>query len=129
MFKILAFLAKRPELTTAELTDYYENHHVPLICSLGAPPPTYRRNYLQRDQPLLPNDAIAFDVVTEQAFDDRAAFDAWLATMNAPGNRERVREDEARFLDHSRYFAYVVEEHSGPRAIQGGPLMLPKRTM
>lgn len=112
MFKILAFLAKKPGLTTAAFIDYYENHHVPLVCSLGAPPPTYRRNYLRRDAPLLPGDAIGFDVVTEQAFPDRAAFESWLALVQAPGNRERVQEDEARFLDPSRYFAYVVEEHA-----------------
>lgn len=110
-FKILAFLARKPSLTTEQFIDHYENHHVPLICSLGAPPPTYKRNYLLRDQPLLPGDAIAFDVVTEQVFADRAAFESWLAIMRTPGNRERVHEDEARFLDHTRYFAYVVEEH------------------
>jgi hypothetical protein len=73
--------------------------------------PTYKRNYLLRDQPLLPGDAIRFDVVTEQVFPNRAAFESWLAVVRTPGNRERVHEDEVRFLDHSSYFAYVAEEH------------------
>lgn len=108
MFKVMSFLARKPGTTPAEFRDYYENHHVPLITSLAPSPPTYRRNYLSREEPLIPGEAIGFDVVTEQAFPDKPAFEAWLAVMRANG--EKVREDEARFLDHSRYFAYFVDE-------------------
>lgn len=112
MFKILSFLAKKPELSTEAFIDYYENHHVPLILSLAPSPPGYKRSYLRRDDAFgLHGDAVKFDVVTEQTFPDRAAMQAWLAAVTGPGNAERVREDEARFLDHKHYFAYVAEEH------------------
>jgi len=113
MLKILSFLAKKPELTTAEFIDYYEHHHVPLICGLlGAPSPVYKRNYLRRDEPGLHNDdAVRFDVVTELVFDDRRAFEAWSAQLLVPDVGARVKEDEARFLNHAHYLSYVVEEH------------------
>jgi hypothetical protein len=112
MLKVLAFLAKRSDLTAEAFRDYYEHHHVPLICSLAPPPLVYKRNYLQRggDLGIDGGAAIGFDVVTEQVFADRAAFDEWLGKVSGPEAGERVRADEARFLDHKHYFAYVVEE-------------------
>jgi hypothetical protein len=109
MLKVLAFLKRRDGSDAAAFRDYYENHHVPLICSLAPPPQVYKRNYLQRDNALLDGGAaIGFDVVTEQVFADRAAFDAWLAKVSVP----EVGEDERRFIDHTQYFAYFVEEHT-----------------
>ena len=52
MLKLFAFLAKRADLTPQAFRDYYENHHVPLICSLVAPPLVYKRNYVQRGDAL-----------------------------------------------------------------------------
>ncbi|MFZ6180252.1 EthD domain-containing protein [Nannocystis pusilla] len=111
MLTIMAFLARRPDLTPEAFIDHYENHHVPLICRLVGAPPVYRRSYLRRDEPLLPGAPIGFDVVTEQKFADRKALEAWLAAVSQPEVAEQVRADEARFLDHRHYFAYVVEEH------------------
>jgi hypothetical protein len=34
-----------------------------------------------------------------------------MAKLSAPGARERVSADEAKFLDRSRTRAYVVEEY------------------
>jgi hypothetical protein len=40
MLKVMAFLVKKQSLDTADLIEYYETHHVPLILSLApAPPP------------------------------------------------------------------------------------------
>ncbi|RYE93524.1 MAG: hypothetical protein EOO75_04160, partial [Myxococcales bacterium] len=100
MFKIMAFLARRPDLTTEAFVEHYEGRHVPLICRLVGSPPVYRRSYLRRDEPLLPGAAIGFDVVTEQQFTDRASLDAWLARVAQPEVAAQVRADEERFLDH-----------------------------
>jgi EthD domain len=54
---------------------------------------------------------IGFDVVTEKVFPDRAALLAWLAKLSEPGSGERVAADEEKFLDRSRYWTYVIEEH------------------
>jgi hypothetical protein len=44
MMKVFAFLAKRLDIETAAFIDYYENHHVPLVCSLAPTPLVYKRN-------------------------------------------------------------------------------------
>ena len=111
MLKVFAFLFKKPGMDTAEFTDYYENHHVPFICSLAEPPRVYKRNYVVRGYDLNREDAaIGFDVVTELVFDDRKAYEAWLAVVFQPGNAERVAADEAVFLDRARTLAYTIDE-------------------
>jgi hypothetical protein len=112
MLKLFAFLARRADLTPQAFRDYYENRHVPLICSLVPPPLVYKRNYLQRGDELGLNGGkvMGFDVVTELVFASHDAFHAWIGKLSEPGNRERVRSDEERFLDHAHYFGYVIEE-------------------
>jgi hypothetical protein len=111
MFKVFGFLSKRQDLATEAFIAYYEGHHVPLICSLAAPPIVYKRNYLVRgDAANLEDDAIDFDVVAELSFPDRAAYLAWAAEIFRPGAAEQVVADEERFLDRSRYRAYVIDE-------------------
>lgn len=111
MLKVMAFLSKRPGMDGAAFVDYYENRHVPLILSLAPPPPHYKRNYVVRDDAFnLPSEAIGFDVVTETGFPDRESLMAWISTLAKAG--PLVREDEAKFLDHSKYWAYVVDERT-----------------
>ncbi|MFD5473185.1 hypothetical protein [Streptomyces sp. NPDC127105] len=47
-----------------------------------------------------------FDVVTEMGWEDRDAFQAWMAAVSD----ERVGIDEARFLDRSRTRALLIED-------------------
>ena len=110
MFKVLAFLSKREGIETRAFIDYYENKHVPLICSLAPNPIVYKRRYVLEK---LTNEggALDFDVVTELGFPDRAAYLAWMEKLSAPGSGERVAADEEKFLDRSRTRAYVVEEY------------------
>ena len=109
MFKLLAFLTKREGIEMQAFIDYYENKHVPLICSLAPNPIVYKRRYL-REKLTNEGGAIDFDVVTELAFADRSAYLAWMAKLSAPGSGEQVAADEAKFLDRSRTRAYLVEE-------------------
>ena len=112
MFKILAFLTKKEGIGTPAFIDYYENRHVPLICSLAPPPLVYKRRYLVEGEKLTQEGgAVDFDVVTELAFPDRAAYLAWMAQLSRPGAGEQVAADEAMFLDRSRTRAYAIEEH------------------
>jgi len=111
MLKVLAFLTKREDIETQAFIEYYENHHVPLICSLAPTPIVYKRRYLMRGDELNKGDgAVDFDVVTELGFPDRAAFLAWRAQLSGPGAGEQVAADEAKFLDRSRTRACIVEE-------------------
>jgi uncharacterized protein (TIGR02118 family) len=107
MLKVMAFLVKKQGLDTADLIEYYETRHVPLILSVAPAPTTYKRNYLVRDSTTAgPDD---FDIVTELVFPDRAAYQSWVSTMYAAGSG--VADDEINFLDRTRTRSYVVEEH------------------
>lgn len=113
MVKVMAFISKRAGMSREAFIDHYENRHVPLICSIAPPPPRYRRSYPVRGDAF--NDEspeIDFDVVTETVFPDREAMSAWIEAIYAPGVGENVRADEERFIDHARFFVYVVEEHT-----------------
>ena len=111
MFKVFGFLSKREGMTMQAFVDYYENHHVPLICRLAPTPSVYKRNYLLRGDELNRGDnAIDFDVVTELVFPDRAAYLAWRAALSKPGSGEQVVADEEKFLDRSRTRASIIEE-------------------
>jgi hypothetical protein len=112
MLKILSYLVKRDGMTIEEFIDYYENHHVPLILSLAPPPEVYKRHYLRRGDALNIGEArIDFDVVTEQGFADRAAFESWIDAVTAGDAGERVAADEARFLDRSRTRSCGVSDY------------------
>jgi hypothetical protein len=112
VLKILSYLVKRDGMATGEFVDYYENHHVPLILSLAPPPVVYKRHYLQRGDAVNIGEAgIDFDVVTEQVFADRSAFQSWIDAVTAGDAGERVAADEARFLDRSRTRSCVVSDY------------------
>jgi EthD domain len=82
---------------------------VPLVLSVAPAPTVYKRNYVVRGDELnREGDSIAFDVITELVFPDRAAFTAWTDNLAV----EEIGTDEQRFLDRSRTCAYVIEERS-----------------
>ena len=111
MLKVFGFLTKRAGMETQAFIDYYENNHVPLICSLAPTPIGYKRNYILRSDELNKEAImIDFDVVTELVFPDRAAYLAWRAQLSKPGSGERVVADEEKFLDRSRTRACIIEE-------------------
>ena len=51
--------------------------------------------------------------MTELAFEDRAAFSAWMGRLYGPAAEGKVVEDEARFLDMAKTRGYVVDEFGG----------------
>jgi len=107
MFRLLAFLTKRDDLSTEDFIDHYENRHVPLILSLAPAPRVYTRRY--RGEMLTHHGgSVDFDVVTELGFADRAAYVSWMAQLAAADGQ--VGADEARFLDRSRTRAFVFED-------------------
>jgi uncharacterized protein (TIGR02118 family) len=109
MFRVLGFLSMKDGMEMQEFVDYYEYHHVPLICSLAPTPIVYKRRYVMQEENLgSEGGAVDFDVITELAFADREAFQAWMAQLLASG---KVAADEAKFLDRAKTRAYVVEEH------------------
>ena len=110
MFRVFGFLTKKDSLSMQEFIDYYESNHVPLIRSLAPVPAIYKRRYVG-ERFTAEGGAVDFDVMTELAFADRHAFEAWLAELAKPGVGARVVADEEKFLNRSRTRAYVIEEH------------------
>ena len=111
MYKVLSFLSKREDQTTAAFIEYYEKHHVPLILSLAPPPILYKRRYIKGENKIIPDAGeLDFDVVTEIGFKDQAAFRAWMEQLFARTNGNIVAEDEAKFLNRTKTRAYVTEE-------------------
>jgi hypothetical protein len=109
MLKAFAFLTKREDLTTEAFIDHYENKHIPLVRSLIAVPPVYKRNNLVRGHELnREDDSIDFDVITELVFPDAAGYLEWGKTLGV----EEIATDEQRFLDRTRTRAYIIEEHA-----------------
>jgi hypothetical protein len=111
MLKVLAFLTKREGMELQAFIDYYENKHIPLICSLAPAPLVYKRRYLVWGEELTKGGGkVDFDAVTEQGFFDRPAFLAWMAQLSGPGIGEQVPTDEAKFL---------IGRGPGPMSLKG----------
>ena len=110
MYKVMAFLARKPGVPLKDFRDYYERHHVSLIMEVTPRMLGYRRNYLNRDDPFTRSaERIGFDVVTEMEFEDRAACERWFDAFRAPGVADRVAEDEEKFLDRATLMVCPVE--------------------
>ena len=83
--RVPGFLTKKDGLGTQEFIDYYENKHVPLICSLAPVPTVYKCRYLVGERLTAEGGEVDFDVMTELVFADRRAFDAWMDELLKPG--------------------------------------------
>src|SRR4029077_13545416 len=76
---------KRDGLSMPEFTDYYENHHVPLLLSRAPKPPVHTRRYVNRDGELMKTGLrVDFDCMVEVAFTDEAAFLAYMGKLFGP---------------------------------------------
>ena len=112
MIKAIALLTRRTDLTRAEFIDHYENSHAPLIRRLLPQIRDYRRNFVDLAgavrAPGVPDPG--FDVITEFWFDDRAGYDAMLATYAQPEICAQIEADEIRFLDRDKTIQFLVDE-------------------
>ncbi|ATE65852.1 EthD domain-containing protein [Rhizorhabdus dicambivorans] len=110
MYKVMAFLSRKPGISREEFRAYYEGQHAPLVGRLAPKMAVYRRNFLNFDEPFKrDDDQIGFDVVTEMEFEDRAACERWFSAFRDPAVFEQVAADEAKFLDSSRVMVCAVE--------------------
>ena len=112
MFKSVFLLKRKPGTTMEEFKAYYETTHRLLGERVLPTAQRYVRRYLT---PFSPDPgALAeepeFDVITEVWFEDRAAFDAAVASLGEPATAQEIMEDEARFMDRSRIRLFTIEE-------------------
>ncbi|MBY0509435.1 MAG: EthD domain-containing protein [Rhodospirillaceae bacterium] len=112
MFKVISLLAKRGDLSKAELIAYYEAQHAPLIRKLFPWIVDYRRNFIDLTGCIFGPKAtpLDFDVVTEIWFADRAGYDRMLAEHAKPGVGDAIAKDESNFMDSSRTRFFIVDE-------------------
>jgi uncharacterized protein (TIGR02118 family) len=112
MYKSIALLKAKPGMSREDFVRYYETRHAPLIRSLLPQIVEYRRNFIDLEGAFIFEGASApdFDVITEIWYQDRAAYDAMVATVMKPEIDKQIAEDEARFLDRSKTRMFVVDE-------------------
>jgi uncharacterized protein (TIGR02118 family) len=112
MFKCIALLKCKPDLSREAFIDYYETQHAPLIRRLLPGIIDYRRNYVELEGAFLfPGAApIDFDVITEIWFTDRNAYDRFAAAAADEDIARQIAQDEENFLDRSATRMMVVDE-------------------
>lgn len=118
MFKCIALLRRRADISHEAFVDYYENRHSVLIRSLFPDILDYRRNYVDREGAFIYPDAapIDFDVITEIRLADRAAYDRFVARAAEPDIARQIAEDEENLFDRGATRMMVVEEKASPIA-------------
>ena len=118
MFKCIALLRRKADLSHQDFVDYYESHHSVLIRQLLPGIQDYRRNYVERDGAYIFADAapIDFDVVTEMWFTDRAAYDRFAVRAAEPEIAARIAADEENLFDRAGTRMFTVDEQSGTQA-------------
>jgi EthD protein. len=116
VFKCIALLRRRPDLSRNDFIDYYETRHSVLIRRLLPGILDYRRNYVELEGAFLFPAAspIDFDVVTELWFADRDSYDRFAAAAAEPDIARQIAEDEKNLFDRSATRMFTVEEHASP---------------
>lgn len=116
MYKCIALLRQRPDISREAFVDYYENRHSVLIRQLLPGILDYRRNYVDREGAFVFPGAqpMDFDVVTELRFADRAAYDRFTAKAAEPDIANQIARDEENLFDRSATRMFVVEEKASP---------------
>lgn len=124
MFKCIALLRRRPDLSREAFIAYYETQHSVLIRRLLPGIVDYRRNYVDRGGAFVFPGAqpMDFDVVTELRFADRVAYDRFTARSAEPDIARQIAEDEENLFDRSATRMFVVEERTNPIQIPHDPV-------
>lgn len=112
MLKCVALLKAKAGLSRDQFIQYYENRHAPLILELMPEVIDYRRNFFETDGAFEFGAPRDFDVVTELWFEDRAAYDRFVAQTTSPDIARQIAEDEENVFDRTATRMYIVEERS-----------------
>ena len=109
MFKVISMLKRNPALTPEQFRKHYEEVHAPLAKKTFPFIRKYVRNYV-KPFPSAGKEP-RFDCITEQWFDDKAAFKKMTEIYATEAGRP-VREDEKEVFDMSKLELLFVEEVS-----------------
>ena len=111
MIKFTILLARNPALTHGQFVAHHRNIHADLFMSVAAVKDTVRRYVQQHALPVvLPGlPPVKYDGVTELWCDEVSAI---TRLCSDPEYLERIRPDEARFLDLERCDFIVSSENN-----------------
>ena len=113
MFKVMALLKRRPDLSLCAFIDHYEHQHALLGVRYLTVADRYMRHYLNPAPYPLDGQIAepAYDVLTELWFADRGRYYEGMAQLGGPEAGRVIAADEERFLDRARSRLMFVEEH------------------
>jgi hypothetical protein len=113
MFKVIALIARRTDMTREQFVEYYANNHVKLVWRVFPWTADYRRNFIDLSQSIMAPGVTTpdFDSITEMWFDDRAGYDRMLNTHAQPELDATMKADEGRFMDRTKTRFFIVDEH------------------
>jgi hypothetical protein len=115
MYKIVAMLKRKPELTHEQFKDYYETTHAKIgVPYLKPHCVKYIRRYLQAAaSPMKPGPVkdAEYDCISELWFADEAAYKAFEASVADPEIVALLVADEQKFLDRANSRRFLVDEH------------------
>lgn len=110
MYKLMAFISRKPGTSPEEFRAYYESKHTKVIAEVAPPMAAYRRNYLKFGEAFSRSEElIDFDVVVDMEFVNREDCQRWFDAFRNPDAFAKVLEDERQFLDADRVRVCVVE--------------------
>ena len=102
MIKFVGVVYRRPDLSREDFLRHWQNNHADVVKKLPG-----LRKYVQGPAVTRAGREPSFDGIAELWFDDVAALkQAWRSEAG-----QTVREDERRFIDLDRSFAFWAEEH------------------
>ncbi|MGJ3509393.1 EthD domain-containing protein [Enemella sp. A6] len=111
--RVMALLAKHPDISREEFMEYYRTQHAVLIKQIADEICGYERNFVVHTDVIRGSDApeLDFDVVTIIDYPNEEAYQAALAKQQSPEGRKAIHEDELNLFDQSklRYFRVDVQ--------------------
>jgi hypothetical protein len=125
MFKAIALITRRPDMSREQFVEYYANNHVKLVWRVFPWTADYRRNFIDLSQSILAPGVAQpdFDSITEMWFDDRAGYDRMLAAHAEPELDKIMKADEGRFMDRTKTRFFIADEYGATEA--GSPQKAP----
>ena len=115
-YNILIFITRKSSISHLDFKKHYETIHMPLLQLYGGEhfPKSHKRHYLhfsENNQPTVlrgSKAAFDFDAIAEVSFDDKAAFQAFMATLTVEEVSKALTMDEDKFSDREKMKIVVV---------------------
>lgn len=104
MYKVLAFIKAKNNITEERFRKYYEENHSKLIMSLFPWIINYKRSYLPFSPSISlgPRDGLPFDAVTEIYFENEDGLKKMLDKYQDNAVADAIASDEENFMDRSK---------------------------